>query len=290
MVLVIKEDVFNTLDKAIKSEVSKRNFNNSMTTSGAVFERLWRPHNFRRQVRVFPFEKVVKTTTLKEKGFMVDTTIPYKMSRHTGIIDVRFSDNISIQVKRETVTGVWEQNVIGGEKETVLLCGNSKKEVVAKISFHERSVFALLDDAMVFVIGKFGLHVIGDFVTERKEEWSRSKHFIDKLPKDCVVHEADWKKVYPVGVEVTTKKGEDSFKLQNLISNEILLDMSPLLVDEILVNRFLAFDIEKWCETNIQSVQDVFKYEGLITYLPKDKRLEVSNFLFKKFGGVMNYV
>jgi len=287
---VIKDDVFKSLKEECFKDSSKRNFFSSMTTSGAVFERLWRPHNFRRQVKIFPFEKVVKTTTLKEKGFVVDTTIPYKMSLHTGIVDIRFSDNISIQVKRETVTGVWEQNVVGGEKETVLLCGNSKREILAKVSFHEKKVFSLLDSAISFVAERFGLHIVGGFVTERKEEWSRSKHFIDNLPKDCIVHEEDWKKVYDVGVEVITKKvdAEDVFKFQKLISNEILLDFAPLISNELMVNRFLAFDIEKWCESNIVSIQDVFKYEGLIAYLPKDKRLEVSNFLFKKFGGVMN--
>ena len=85
-------------------------------------------------------------------------------------------------------------------------------------------------------------------------------------------------------VFVELPEEEDSVeKFTQLIHNEIVMDFAPVIAEEIKINRLLSYDIKAWCETNIKLVSDVFKFP-LIKDLPRSKRLEISDFLFEKFG------
>lgn len=233
-------------------------------------------------------EAKVKRAMVSKKGFLVDTTVPAKFNEYNYFVDIDFSDNIHIQIYKDKVAAIWEQNIVDKVKQTVLLGGNSKSEIDLKIQALRDYVYKLLDDALDFIIDRYDVVPIGSKGCFRGENWTRSKHFIDKLPKDCILHEEHFKNVYPhfKGIEVISGKNEDSVeKFTQLIHNEIILDFAPLIAEELKVNRLLSYDVPAWCEANIKAVSDVFKFP-FIKALPKFKRLEVTSFLFYKFGGV----
>lgn len=271
------------IDPIKKFKDSIRNNNSSMTTKVFKFQRLWRPHNFRRGIKIFSFDR----TIYSKKSFIDDTTIPLEMNSHNKIISIFYSDNITIQIFKEHIIGSWKQNIIKGYKQTILLGGNSKKEVNDKLSNLKLDTNSLVDNAILFVMDKLNFLPIKSFYYVRGENWTRSKHYIDKLPKECIIHEEHWKKVYDIGIEVISNKNEDYIdKYRQLINNEIVLDFAPEIAAEINNSYLYSFDINSWAENHIKALDDVFKYETLISMLSKDKRLELSNFLFERFGGV----
>lgn len=113
----------------------------------------------------------------------------------------------------------------------------------------------------------------------------------DKIPKEMIVHfDPVGKKVYPDKVEYF---GENY--VANVLSNTGLHRYSKVIGDvlnhntlkiETLISQMKANgDILKWAEDNLTSVQDVMKHEEVLGFVPRDKRLELSLWLFEKFGG-----
>lgn len=265
------------------SNSSKRNYVDSMTTSVKSVSRLWRPHNYRRGVEI----KVFDNSMFSKKGFIVGTTIPYSKAFHTRIISVRFDDNITVQIFKTHIVAIWKQNVVGGVKETFLLKGESFKEVNAKISGLKDYVYDLLDSAMGLVIDRVGFVVVSNFYLVRGENWTRGDYYVDKLPADCIIHEDRWKKVYKRGIEVIGGKGDDSVEfLRNHINNSILFDFAPLIAEELVFNRLLAYDIKAWCDKYINSLVDFNIYEKVIKRLPVEARLEMSLWAFERFNSL----
>ena len=268
----------------LNEEISKGKKLNSMTTMDSLAKRLWRPHNFRRGIKI----KFFDNSMFSKKGFIHDTTIPYEKCLHTKIVTIKFSDNLTIQIFKETIIGEWKQTIIKGKKETVLLKGKSIAEINRKINGAKLHVHNLIESAVNLIIGKVGLITEGDFFYVRGENWTRGDHWIKKLPRDCIVHEEYWKRVYSEeGIEIIGKKEEDSVELfKQHINNSIVYDFSPLIAQEIAINRMLAYDIKAWCESHIKALGDVFKYEDIISKLPEEKRLIASDYLLETFGGV----
>lgn len=277
-----KEDVVKRIMKNYAKD-SKRNFSNSMTTSEGFINKFWRPHNFRRGIQIKSFDN----SMFSKKGFIHGTTIPYNKCLHTKIISIKYSDNLTIQIFKNNVHGEWKQVFINGERETILLKGKSLNEIDRKIIGLKRHVHKLIEDAVNLVISKVGFIVVGDFFYVRGENWTRGDHWVEKLPRDCIIHEEHWKKVYPYGIEIIGGKGEDSIELfKQHIHNSIVYDFAPLIAKEMVFNRMLAYDIKAWCEVNISCLDDFNKYADLVKGLTLEQREGITEWIFERFNSL----
>jgi len=271
----------NELLDACKKEVSKRNFNSSMTTSKSDHVYLWRPNNYRRGVKIRGFDN----SGFNQTGFLPRSTIPYNKCVHTKVVSINFSEQLTIQIFKKSLIAIWSQRVVNKRKEVFRVTG-SLSAIDKQILDKKSEITGLLDDSIRLVVSRLGLNVSGKPYWIRKEDWTSGESLVDELPRDVIIHSDHWKKVYDKGVECLEGLGEDENYLKRLIDNDVLRRNLPEIVRELAFNRLLTFDIYQWCEEYLKALDDVFHFESVIRFLPFEKRLLVSDFVFERFGGV----
>jgi hypothetical protein len=131
----------------------------------------------------------------------------------------------------------WQQNIVRGRyKETFLT-------TVEGIEDKKKEITATIDRALYNFIREYKLEVKGA-VPEwiRQEDWIKGEEYIDNLPRETIIYDSVFKKVYPTGVEFVSGKGaETTGNIKNYIKNRSLEDFTPLIAEEIsLVNQRLG--------------------------------------------------
>jgi hypothetical protein len=233
-------DHIKKLTNPIFEAALKEKIPDSMTTIQPSFRYLWRPHNYRRQIRVREWfdsgydalMSAINSSYFNPSG--VKIAFNYNSRLKTLSIHGLYS-NITLQLGRNTLVGIWKQNIVSGEKETYLLESKSFQDIEDWLYNKKKVIMDRLDLALRDFATKSSLLQPGEQpVWGRYEDWIKGDDYIDKIPRECIIHDTVFKKVYEEGVEFKGGKGDNPVvHMKNYIKNRSLEDFSPLLIKEL---------------------------------------------------------
>lgn len=215
------------------------------------------------------------STIKKIKSAIPNTNV----NQHTKILSIKnFKENITIQYGKKILTGIYSQNIIHGEKEIFLVESDCIEGIEEFISNKTEEIMKKIDSALALFSERFKLSLHSKTpIWSRYEDFIKGEEFIDQIPKEVIIHDTLFKKVYGKGIEFkNSEKGEKpGVHLKNYIKNRSLEDLSTQLADSIkLVNPLRAI---------LQSIKqpvDILNYEDLISVLTKKERKELEDYLF----------
>ncbi len=207
----------------------KETFSSSMTTYKSNKSIFFRPNNYRRQIEV----KTKDNSTIKKITSAIQKA---NMNNHTKIISIKGYEGITIQYGKNILTGIYSQPKIGNDKLTYFIERNTIQELNERIDEIRKEIESQIDTALNKFINTFKIRL-----RSKKPSWSRyedfikKESFIDSIPRDTIIHDTIFKKVYGKGIEfISTKKGEQpTVNLKNYITNRAIEDISPEITNEI---------------------------------------------------------
>ena len=230
----IKKHIEKIVNPIFQAALPKETLSNSMTTTKPI-KIFFRPNNYRRKIAVK--EKTDSTISFIKKTLGLSKN--FKYTDHTKMISVKNYMGITIQYGKNHITGIFSQNVIHGHKEIYLIEAHSKTDIETRIRAIRGEIRRKIDISIFHFIKSFNLHLKG--VTRQKPIWDRYEDFIkgeeyiDKIPRDVIIHDTFFKKVYGKGIEFkqTDKKEAPGVHLKNYIVNQSIKDREPLIAKEI---------------------------------------------------------
>lgn len=194
--------------RTLKVDNSKGNAINPMRGTEQTIKRLIQPHNFR---RYFNFEKTTYNPTqpYHEKN--------YNSEHH--FIDF-YGCTIIIRKNKAEVINNWHK------KQWRLIEATSDKDIQVRIE----QIMKEMEDTCINAMQKFilingGKSDLRPIEIRKAEIGIHGDSYIDKLPKDLILHDTYFKKVYDEKLEFI---GEAALK--NYISNRALENFNPELV------------------------------------------------------------
>lgn len=244
-----KTGVQNSEEKRIKDiikpifdKVLQETNSNSMTTIKPTFKILWRPNNYRLRIKV----KEKSNSTLKK----IQTTIPKaNINKHTKLVSIKNYEGVTLQYGKETLTAIFSQNIINGVKETYLIEAYSIKDLEERLFQKRDEVKELMGRALDIFSKKLNIKLRFEKPQwDRYEDWTKGEDFIDKIPREVIIHDTYFKKVYGEGIEFkqTPKKEPPVVHLKNYIVNRAIEDIAPEIANSINnVGNNLNNSIEK---------------------------------------------
>lgn len=212
-------------------DIPQEELSNSMTTRGGykpfAFRYLWRPNNYRRKIEV---------KTKSDSGCIGNQGTMGFISSRTKLISIKnYMPNITIQYGKTQLVAIYSQAKIQGKKQIYLLYGDSIKDIEKQIDKKRLEIKNKLDNAL----RKFGRQ-FNILIPYKKASWVRYEDFlkgeeyIDNIPRDTIIYDTHFKKVYGEGLEFTGYKGEEpAVKLKNYIKNRTIEDVSPIIAKAI---------------------------------------------------------
>lgn len=259
---------------------SKGNVDNSMSTTSDELVYGWRPNNYRRRIRI----KRLSNSAIEK---LLSTIPTASQSPHSKIISIKdYFLNVTVQIFKDNIVFIWKQDKVKGVKKWYSISGSSVGDVESKLSVLKAQIIEHLDGAANSFSSLHGVVYLGVPVWLGHEDGLKGDEFLDSLPRDLIIHAENFKKVYADEVEFVGKTNSDpTAKVVRYINNRVVERFAPEIAREINLVALFSVDIVSWCEASIRCVEDVFLYEDILRHLPRSKRLDVSNFLFDKFGG-----
>lgn len=193
---------------------------------------LWRPNNYRRGLIVKLIKGVDVESSLRSRPGGSFFPVEISFSPSNKLYFVKFSSNIKVMVAPTRIMGIWSQNKIGKVKETFLIERVSEQELERVIDEKKRSIRDELDSAMGFVCKCLDVAFSSkDCYWVRHEDWIKGEEFVDSLPREVIIHDTVFKKVYGDGLEFVGNKGvEPGVRIKNYLKNRALEDFSPEIV------------------------------------------------------------
>ena len=216
--------------------VLKETNSNSMTTIPPPKEKLWRPNNYRRQIEVRKKDNSIIKKILTTIGPTKKRRINF--NEHTKLISIKnYVPNITLQYGKNKLTGIYSQNIIYGHKETFLIERRTWDEINKRIDEKSNKIRDTIDSALNSFIDRFKLRLEQQRTPEwsRYEDWLKGIDFIDNIPRETIIHDTYFKKVYPEGIELiqTKKKEKPTVHLKNIVRNQLIRDISPEIEAEL---------------------------------------------------------
>ena len=227
-----KQKAIKEFYEAIK-EVPNAAELNSMTTTSHNIKLLWRPNNYRRQTKVKKkdnsvIQNIIHAIEPTKKGL--------NYNEHTKIISIKnYHPNITLQYGKETLTGIFKQNIIYGEKETYAIPTDNKKVFDSFLDKKKEEIRSRIDKAINHFSNRFKIGKNAIIKWARYEDWIKGEDYIDKIPTETIIHDTFFKKVYGEGMEFiqTPKKEEPTIHLKTYIKNQSIKEREPLIANEI---------------------------------------------------------
>lgn len=211
----------------------------SMTPPPSGIKLLWRPNNYRRRILLSVRGGSTLNSALLKRGV--------KRNSQNGLFFLPWKQ-IKIQVGPHAVVGIWSQNVIGGVKETFLIETCSSKDFDDRLSMKKEEIRRVIDDCLKSFLKDFKVCMpLFSPVWIRHEDWIKGEEYIDKLPRECIIHDTVFKKVYSEGVEfIGGINKEPTGSVKNYIKNRALEDFSPEIVKALngLRDDMALLDVE----------------------------------------------
>ena len=279
-----KRYVSNKVIREIVKEITKvpqADISRSMTTTKTTFKIFWRPNNYRRQIKV----KEKNNSTIKkiESTISAIQHLTFSYEPHTKMVSVKnYAQNknhkgITIQYGRNTLTAIYSQNIIAGVKEIFLIEANTIDDLEEYINNKKKDIEKYINKALNQFIKEFKLSI-----PFTKPEWSRYEDFIkgeeyiDKIPREVIIHDTYFKKVYGEGIEFKNSgRGEEpTVHLKNYIKNRAIENIAPAIADELKNTQYMVKGI---LETNASTSKLLNSMAKPILELNQLTLLEIKN-------------
>lgn len=222
-----KEEAFvsdiagKVFEKVLQETPSK-----SMTPPPKPFSILWRPNNYRRQIKVSPRNE----SSIQN----IKTALGYSPHPQNKIISIKNYKGITLQYAKSNITGIFSQNIINGVKEIYLIQANSIDALNERISQKKQDIHSLIDNAVMGFIQAFNIKIEGPLKWSRYEDFVKGEEYIDKLPREVIIHDTYFKKVYGQGIEFMGKE-EPTVHMKNFIKNRAIESIAPEINNELTI-------------------------------------------------------
>lgn len=223
----------------------------------------------------------------------VMTTIPkVTTGKHNNLVFIRdYAQHITLQVGKHSLTAIYKQNIIGGHKETFLIEADTMQQMEERIDNYKNIAQERMDEAMVRFAKQFRLYLPFEKITwQRAENWIKGDEYVDKIPKEVIIHDTVFKKVYGEGIEILTGKGQDATATtKQFFKNRCIEDFSPQIAEAIkdIVQTFedsalkpLTAQIELHLEVQRETLQTLKRMQQT---MDEKKVRDVDDAYFKAF-------
>jgi len=216
--------------KPIFNKFLQEKISNSMTPPHSFINKfiLFRPNNYRRICTIFINEvkKQKLLTTLNTTLFKGNTQISKEFelknitfSKSNKLINIYLTNHIILQIGKDKITGIYNQ--LENKKKVVFkIKGKTDNEIAENLEKKSYEVVQTIDRAIKDFCNKFKIRTDFSSTYGRMEMMIKHDDFIDNLPKDMIIHDTIFKKVYDKGVEFKSGKNEDGIvHAKNYINN-----------------------------------------------------------------------
>lgn len=204
-------------------------------------QKLWRPNNYRRKLQVQSrskggyanFEKILQRYYLE-----------VVTNSHNKLVTIKDYPHITLQLGRDSVSAQWKQNVIGGAKETFCIEFDEPESLKNWIALKVEEIRKTCDAALFDFVQRTGLGVAGAVpMWTHFEDWIKEPGLV-RIPREVIVYDSFFKKVYSVGVEFTPMNPNEipGERLSTYLSNRAFEEQMPRISAE-MARYFL--DLEK---------------------------------------------
>lgn len=210
---------------------------NSMTTVKNTFSLLFRPNNYRRQIEIKQRPNSAENKILTTIG---------TIGNHNRIITVKnYKENITIQYGKNTLTAIYSCPRIYGKKQVYHIERDTINDINDRIGEIKKDIKKRLDNALKSFSLKFDLFLpFKSAIWSRHEDWVKGEEFIDNIPRETIIHDTFFKKVYGEGIEfIGGKEKEPTAYLKNYIKNRSIEDIAPIISNAIteVYDKFGSF-------------------------------------------------
>ena len=276
------KDYISKISTPIFDKVLNETNSNSMAIAIDRYQVAWRPNGYRRQIIV----KTKSDSTIK----LIKCAIGKNCSvgKRNKLVFVTDYLGNTIQYGKNVLTVIYPPKIIYGNKQIYHIEDESKAKTDLWINNKKEEIEASLDNSLFKFAKQFNIFVRGvKPVWTRHEDWTRDKN-IDKLPKECIVHMDNFKKVYGEGVEFTGGKNEEPVSdLINYIDNARLKNYTPEIVEEI--NKLheiidIKFNGLDYIKSYAKNINDIIRFKEIIIYLSSVDKFKLEEWIFYKFG------
>ena len=263
----IDEEVYSMV-KPIFEKALKETLPNSMTTIPPPIKFFIRFNNYRRQIK-YP---VYKDSTFQKVKTTIASTHKKQINacEHTKIISIRsFKPQVTIQIFKNTITAIWFQNIRHGKKEGYVVEGKNIDQICQWVDDKKKEIEEELDAAIkeILTLLKHKDYIFNP-ITKRKEIEVKGEEFIDSLPKDLILYDTVFKKVYDKGVEF-----KDEVYVKNFIKTRALEDVTPRIAEQLtLIDRKIdLLDKRQESQAKVQEYYDknVVKHFEVLSKMSK---------------------
>ena len=221
----ITTPIFNRVPQEVPS--------NSMTTTKEPSCYLFRPNNYRRQIEV---KEKDNSTSIRIKGAMGVFPMEVNINEHTKLISIKnYGLNITIQYGKKTLTAIYSCPRIKGVKQVYQIERNSIDEINQRINEIKKDIKIRLDNALKKFSKRFDLSIpFKKIIWARHEDFIKGEEFIDKIPRETIIHDTVFKKVYGKGIEfIGGKEEEPTAHYKTYIKNRAIEDIAPSIAKSI---------------------------------------------------------
>lgn len=207
-------------------------FSESIAIKERGFSVLWRPNNYRRKIKMLiaPDRTAILTGgVLLSDGRVLEA----REGRRNKLLFLDYDKNITVQIGTRWLVAAWSQSRNErGEKLVHHVQGGSFQALEGFISGRAREI----QDDLDLALKRVSVALKADFeessiVWERFEDWIKGEEYIDRLPRDLILHDTVFKKVYGEGVEFIKESGNPDdypgLKVKNYIKNRAREDLIP---------------------------------------------------------------
>lgn len=273
--------------KKKKQGVPKEAFPNSMTTATTRFGLLWRPNNYRRKIAIQRGDNSGRMALL----FKLYKGLDVGLNSHNKLLTVRgFKPNITLQVGKNFLTGIYHQTIIGGHKEVFLIKADTLEQIQARIDERKQSIQDRIDVALKEFSRVLKCQIpYKRPVWTRYEDWVKGEEVIDSIPREVIVHDTVFKKVYGEGIEFIKKGAEQpTAHLKNYIKNRAIEDIAPGIAGSIdrFGERLDDMNALKAIKRNLKAVEDLFKprLKYWVSLLSAEEKEDLELWMFNNLG------
>ena len=238
-------DEINTYFEKNKQESPCETLPNSMTTTHKHYSILWRPNNYRRQLTIKPLDN----STIDKLKSAIPLLFPgcgFNQNSHTRLINIHHK-NITIQIGKKTITGIYSQNIINGIKETYHIQRPSIDDIGKFLSCKVDEIGKLIDNGIMLIVNAIDCHIPNNtIIWSRYEDWIKGEEYIDKLPREVIIHDTYFKKVYGTGIEFKQSELKEApgVHMKQYIKNRAIEDIAPEINDELNILKQSIASVE----------------------------------------------
>ena len=220
------KDYIDRLTTPIFEKALQEDIPNSMTTTKKTSSILFKPNNYRLKINV---KEKTNSTSIRIKGAMGKLPMELNINPHTKLISIKkYNPNITIQYGKNTLTAIYSQEGIYHiERNTI-------DEINHRITEIKEDIEKRLIDTLKEFSRKFNLSVpFSKPIWSRYEDWIKGDDYIDNLPRELILHDTYFKKVYGEGIEFKKPDVIPGTLVKTYIKNRAIEDIAPDIANAI---------------------------------------------------------